>query len=444
MRRFRYTQTSRFFYAQLLRLAVPLMLLRLLWRSRRVPGYRARLFERLGFGLPEIPRDAAPLWIHAVSVGETLAIAPLIELLLARHPQTPLLVTSTTPTGAAQVARLFDGRVTQCWVPFDTPGAVRRCLDHFRPRGVVLVETEVWPTLIFEARERAAAVLLLNARLSARSARGYGRVGALASPTLAALDVIAAQHDADARRFRALGARLDAVQVVGSVKYDLDLDALKAQCNAIRDQLGPVLAQRRVWVVASTHPGEETQVLTAFRAWRAEDSRALLLLAPRHPERTEALLSEAVFDGLAWQRRSTHQALRSDTDVLLWDTLGELGAAMGLAEVVFVGGSLVPRGGHNPLEAAVWGAPVLTGPHVFNFEATYRALLRVGAAQTVVDGDGLTAGLLDLVQDQHGARARGDAGRRVMQDHRGALERQYALLLPYLAAEAVGAGGATK
>lgn len=444
MRRFRYAQTSHFFYAQLLRLAVPLMLLRLLWRSRRVSGYRARMLERMGYALPDRTPGGAPLWIHAVSVGETLAIAPMIELLLARHPEMPLLVTSTTPTGAAQVTRLFAGRVTQCWMPFDTPGAVRRCLKHFRPRGIVLVETELWPTLILGAADRNVPVLLLNARLSARSARGYGRVASLATPTVAALDVIAAQHNGDARRFRALGARESAVQVVGSVKYDLDLAALQLQRDTLREQLGPVLADRRVWVVASTHPGEESLVLAAFRRWQAQDSSALLLLAPRHPERTEALLSDTLLNGLHWQRRSAHQALSPDTQVLLWDTLGELGAATGLAELVFVGGSLVRRGGHNPLEAAVWGVPVLTGPHVFNFEATYRELLRVGAALKVSDEQALTEGLLGLVNAPEAAAGRGEAGRRVMLDHRGALERQYALLLPYLAVEAVGAGGATK
>ena len=254
----------------------------------------------------------------------------------------------------------------------------------------------------------------------------------LTVPALRNIGVIAAQHRSDARRFRAIGTRPDAVQVVGSVKYDLDLPGLLVRCSGIREQLGAVLGKRRLFLAASTHPGEEASVLAAFRQWAALEPEALLVLAPRHPERVRSLLAENLLSGLSYQRRSERAVLAPDTRVLLWDTLGELGAAMGLAEVVFIGGSLISHGGHNPLEASVWGVPVITGPNFFNFEATYQELLAADAAIAVADEEGLSAALLSLVRHPSTARRMGAAGRRVVDTHRGALTRQFALLKAYL------------
>jgi 3-deoxy-D-manno-octulosonic-acid transferase len=433
MRRLRYASLLAFSYTLIMRLAVPFLVLRLLWRSRGVAGYRRKWWLRLGWGLPRLDANRTrPIWIHAVSVGETLAVSSLIDMLLMRYPKVPILVTSTTPTGAAQVARLFGHRVDHSWMPFDTPGAVKRFLRHFQPRLVALVETEIWPNLLRESEARDIPVFLLNARMSARSARGYARVAPLAVPALRRIGVIAAQHRSDARRFRALGARRDGVQVVGSVKYDLDLPGLMARCSGIREQLGAELGHRRIFLAASTHPGEEEGVVTAFRQWAALEPEAVLVLAPRHPERVPGLLAGNLLAGLPFQRRSEKSALAAETRVLLWDTLGELGAAMGLAEVVFVGGSLIPHGGHNPLEASVWGAPVITGQHFFNFEATYRELLAADAAIAVDDEEGLAAALLSLVRHPATARRMGAAGRRVVDAHRGALTRQFKLLAAYL------------
>lgn len=420
-------------YTLILRLAVPFLLLGFIWWSRRVPGYADKLHWRLGLRLsPRSPRSPRPIWIHAVSVGETLAIAGLVDMLLSRHPGVPLLLTSTTPTGAQQVARLFGHRVEHSWLPIDTPGAMGRFFDHFQPRMVLLVETEIWPNLVREAQARRVPLQLLNARLSARSARAYGRLLPLIRPTLAAFDVIAAQSRADARRFRALGGRPAAVLVVGSVKYDLDVASLLVRCQQIREQLGQWVGQRRIIVAASTHAGEETQLLSAFRKLLAHYPDALLLLAPRHPERLAALAADGTLGDLPLQYRSAGGQLAEETRLLLWDTLGELGAVMGLAELVFVGGSLVPHGGHNPLEAAVWGIPVLTGPHHFNFTASYRELLSTGAAIEVADAEDLETQLTGLLASPGDARRRGAAGKQLIDAQRGAVVRQFELVNAWL------------
>ena len=421
-------------YSLAMRLLIPALLVRLWWRGRRHPGYRRSPLRRLGYyGHDRAEEDEARVWFHAVSVGETLAIAPLVEKLLAERADLRVLITSTTPTGAERVRDLFTDRVDADWAPFDTPGAVRRFLDHWRPSVAAFVETEIWPNAITLAAARGVPAVLLNARLSARSARGYARLSSLTRSVVCQLALIAAQTRADACRFRFLGARAARVVVSGSLKFEFDLNAVLAEGNAERARLG-VAPDRPVWLAASTHQDEETVVLEAFVQLQNKLPRARLILAPRHPERTPDILALPAARCCRLRRYSDSAEWSEDDDVLLVDSLGKLGVLTGCADLVFVGGSLVPRGGHNPLEAAAWGISVLTGPHVFNFAQVYQQLIRAGGAQ-MISRETLAGEVLRILGSEEGrkeARAQGLRAQRYLEAKRGALLRQWDLLKPYL------------
>jgi len=421
------------FYTLCIRLAVPVLLLRLLWRSRRNPAYRYKLFERLGYRLLNKPESRASegdqwIWVHAVSVGETLAVAPLIEKLLNADPKRQVVVTSTTPTGRAQVERLFDKRVSCCWVPFDTPGSVARFLAHWRPSLTVLVETEIWPNIVLQCKRQKIPVMLANARLSSRSARGYARAGLLAKPVIASLTLIACQQKADARRFIALGADSHKTLVTGSVKFDIARSRVIRQRDSLLEQLA-MSSDRLIFLAGSTHHGEEELVVAAFTQLRKNVPSALLVLAPRHPERTASITRSILAPSpFHWLLRSTGQVVSADTDILVLDTLGELAALTAAADVSFIGGSLVPHGGHNPLEAAAFGVPVITGPHTFNFLQIFRALGRAGGAIEVIDAETLGQSVTELLTQEVYRREVGSAASRYVEENQGALVRQHALI----------------
>ena len=421
------------FYTLCIRLAVPVLLLRLLWRSRRNPAYRYKLFERLGYRLLNKPESRASegdqwIWVHAVSVGETLAVAPLIEKLLNADPKRQVVVTSTTPTGRAQVERLFDKRVSCCWVPFDTPGSVARFLAHWRPSLTVLVETEIWPNIVLQCKRHKIPVMLANARLSSRSARGYARAGLLAKPVIASLALIACQQKADARRFIALGADSHKTLVTGSMKFDIARSRVIRQRDSLLEQLA-MGSDRLIFLAGSTHHGEEELVVAAFTQLRKNVPSALLVLAPRHPERTASITRSILAPSpFHWLLRSTGQVVSADTDILVLDTLGELAALTAAADVSFIGGSLVPHGGHNPLEAAAFGVPVITGPHTFNFLQIFRALGRAGGAIEVIDAETLGQSVTELLTQEVYRREVGNAASRYVEENQGALVRQHALI----------------
>ncbi|MGE5155509.1 MAG: lipid IV(A) 3-deoxy-D-manno-octulosonic acid transferase [Bdellovibrio bacteriovorus] len=414
-------------YTLLLRLLLPLALARLLWRSLSAPAYRRRIGERLALArsLPE----TADVWVHAVSVGEVQAAATLISHLLTRDPPLRVLVTTTTPTGAGRVTDLFGAAVTHRYTPFDLPGMVGRLLDRVRPRLILVMETEIWPNTLAEAERRRIPVVLANARLSARSARGYGRLQPLTRETLNRFDRIAAQGQADARRFLELGAAPQRVEVTGSIKFDQRLPAsLQEQSEALRR----TWEGRPVWVAASTHEGEEEPVLEAHRRVRAQVPNALLVLVPRHPERFDRVADLVTRAGFTLVRRSSRGSCATDTTVLLGDTMGELPVFLAAADAAFIGGSLVPVGGHNPLEASAVGVPVATGPQVFNFAAIVELLVSEDAAVLVQDAAGL-ADLMTRWLTDAAERARvGESGRRVVEQNRGALGRLIALIEPCL------------
>ena len=376
-------------------------------------------------------------------------MAPLLERLLADRPDLTVLVTSTTPTGAEQVQQKFAGRVDWCWAPFDTPGAVKRFLEHWHPTLGALVETEIWPNLLTHAAARGVPMVLLNARLSQRSASGYARVAGLTRQTLGHLAGVAAQTESDASRLRELGAADEAVIVTGSLKFALDRSALRQANEQERLQFGPGAFDRPVWLAASTHPGEEAPVLEAFAQLKAEQPNALLMLAPRHPDRVPGILAMPAMRRYQVARHSAFQvnsdatpdaggttgsSLTLEDDVLVVDTLGRLGALTGCADAVFVGGSLVPHGGHNPLEAAAWCLPILSGPHNFNFASIYRDLLDAHAA-VEVDADTLSTALLDCLgqqADTEQVTAMGERAGAYQSAQEGVVERQWAVLAAHL------------
>lgn len=405
-------------YTLLLRLVLPIVLARLYWRGVKVPAYRRRVGERLVLG-QHTPRTG--VWIHAVSVGEVQAAELLIRHLLARQPLQRILVTTTTPTGAARVLDLFGDAVLHRYTPFDLPSILERFLDQARPRLAIVMETEIWPNTLKVCARRGIPVILANARLSERSARGYAQIAGLIRPTLARFSMIAAQTDADAQRFIALGADPQRVQVTGSIKFDLRQSAsLVAQTQEIRRVWGE---RRTVWVAASTHEGEEGPLLEAHRRVLARIPNALLVLVPRHPERFDRVAALVARQGLSLVRRSRHEVCRDDTTVFLGDTMGELPVFLAAGDAAFIGGSLVPTGGHNPLEAAAAGVPVATGPHTFNFAAMMNLLVSEGAAVRIEDQDTLANLMAEWLANAD-LRARiGERGRSVVERNRGALGR---------------------
>jgi 3-deoxy-D-manno-octulosonic-acid transferase len=406
-------------YTLLWVIALPLALARLLWRSRRVPSYRERWEERLGRFAP--PPQTGGVWVHAVSVGEVQAAQPLVRRLLANPAALPLTVTTTTPTGSARVAELFGDQVFHVYFPFDLPWAVDGFLDRVQPRLLVLVETEIWPNLLGACARRGIPTLLANGRLSARSAAGYARLGSFTRETFAAIGGVAAQSAADAERFVALGAPLGRVRVTGSMKFDQRLRrSVAEQSEVLRREWG---ADRPVWVAASTHEGEDEQVLAAHAQVREALPDALLVLVPRHPERFDRVAGLVRRRGLPLVRRTERATVGPDTAVFLGDTMGELSMFFGAADAAFVGGSLVDIGGHNVLEPAALGLPVAFGPHMHNFAAIAGMLLDAEAALQVRNAAALAQLMTRWLGDASLRTRLGENGRKVVESNRGALDR---------------------
>jgi len=395
--------------------------LRLAWRGRRQAASLRHLGERLG--LPRRPPTAPLIWLHAVSVGETRAAAGLIRELLARHPRHHLLLTHMTPTGWASGEELFgkEARVSRAYLPYDLPWAVAGFLRRSRPALGLIMETEVWPNLFAACARAGVPVMLVNARLSARSAKGYGRIGGLAREALASLSLVGAQTPEDAARLTALGARR--VEVTGNIKFDATPpEALLTLGEEFRKRA----AGRPILLAASTREGEEAPILDAFAA--GAGSEALLLLVPRHPQRFDEVARLAEVRGLALQRRSEAEPLRAATRVWLGDSMGEMFAYYRAAAVAMVGGSWLPFGGQNLIEACAVGCPVVVGPHTFNFGLVAEEACRRGAAlraQSVAEG---MAAALALFDDAARRETMGQAGRDFVAAHRGATERTLRLI----------------
>lgn len=417
----------RWLYTLLLYLLLPLVLLRLYLRGRKAPAYRQRWRERLGASAPSSKLPQQPIWLHAVSVGETLAAQPLVAAIRQQWPNRPLLITTMTPTGSERVQALWGAAVFHVYAPYDYPHAISRFLNAWQPAALVIMETELWPNTLAAAKARAIPVLLANARLSEKSAKGYARAGGLTRSLMHSLSMVAAQDQATAIRFKNLGLPAEKVSVTGSVKFDLSLpDDLTEQAKKLLNQWR--LQEREIWVAASTHDGEDQQVLKAHRLLLQSSPDALLILVPRHPERFQQVANVVAQHSFEMSRRSQQQTVDPQTQVLLADTMGELLLWLAMADVAFVGGSLVPVGGHNTLEPLALSVPTLTGPHYMNFQVINDALIKAGALAVVQNSDELADAVLQLLNDTALVQQRRQAAEQVMTANRGAVQRQLSLL----------------
>jgi 3-deoxy-D-manno-octulosonic-acid transferase len=415
-------------YSLLWYLLLPVIMLRLWWRGRRAPGYRRRWGERLGY----VSAHQAPacIWVHAVSVGEVQAAVPIVRALRSGYADRPLVLTTVTATGSERVRQALGDEVIHTYAPYDLPAAVQRFIRAMRPRLLLLMETELWPNLIRACRECAIPVIVVNARMSPASARRYRLLGPMMREMLGGLELIAAQSSLDAERFLSLGATPARVQVTGNVKFDLRLPpSLLEQAQFMRLQWG---ADRAVWVAASTHEREEELVLDAFAQVRQHLPHSLLVLVPRHPERFDRVEALCRRRGHSVVRRTSHAPCGPETAIFLGDSMGELPMFYAAADIAFVGGSLVPAGGHNLVEPGACGIPVLFGPHVFNFQEIAGMFLQAGGAVQVPDAEALADTLTVYLQDATLRVEVGERARSLVDANRGALGRLMGILEPYL------------
>jgi 3-deoxy-D-manno-octulosonic-acid transferase len=413
----------RHLYTWLFYLLLPLIFLRLLWRSRHSHAYRERWGERLGF----VPRSLDRcLWVHAASVGETIAAVPLIKALLARYPGLPVVVTNMTITGAAATQKAFGDQVVQVYVPYDVPAAIRRFIRRVKPVMVLILETELWPNTFAICQEQQIPVVVANARLSAKSAQGYARVAAVTRPLLQSVRAMAVQTAMEAERFVTLGLPRERLVVTGNIKFDIDIPADLAQHRAeLRSALGD---DRLIWIAASTHATEEEIILAAHQRILAVFPNALLILVPRHPERFDAVSQLVQQQHFSVVRRTQNVPCAATTQVYLADTMGEMLLMYAVADVAFIAGSFAPIGGHNMLEAAVQGKPILSGPALFNFADISTALVAADGMVVVQDAAELSATVIRFFQDAATRLQCGERARQFVDANRGALGKQLQLI----------------
>jgi 3-deoxy-D-manno-octulosonic-acid transferase len=417
-------------YSALHYLALPYIFLRLVWRGHRDPGYWERWGERFG-RVPSLSGDEQTLWIHAVSVGEVQAAVPLVRALRSQGRDLRIVVTTTTPTGRERVRQALGNSVVHRYTPYDLPGAVRRFLGRIRPHLVIIMETELWPNILHQCSRRGVPVLLANARLSEQSAASYRRVAATTRRMLAGITCIAAQTRQDAARLISLGANPDRVHVTGNTKFDVHLPAsLGEEAQVLRRCFG---VDRGVWIAASTHEGEEQQVLQAFGEVLNALPDSLLVLVPRHPERSQSVAALAKRLGHASVMRSESPTTCVGAGVFIGDTMGELPLFYAASDVAFVGGSLVREGGHNMLEPAALGIPVLFGPHVHDVAEISERLREAGAGRRVEDRHALAAAVVEYMHDANLRHVAGQRGREFVEQNRGALDLVMALVDELLA-----------
>ena len=415
---------KRHLYTLLLWLLLPYILFHLLWRGRKQPAYLQHVGERFGF-YPTKP--SAPLiWLHAVSVGETRAAVPLIRLLQQRYPRHKILLSHMTPTGRETGELLFGGSVLRCYLPYDYPFAIRAFLAHYRPTIGLLMETEIWFNLIHGCQQSGVPLLLVNGRMSEKSARKYHRFAGLTQESLHALAAVAAQTETDARRLTALGA--PAVEITGNLKFDIEPPPAAAElAQKLRSLFGE---SRPVFLAASTREGEEVLLLDALAKAAIPD--LLTVIVPRHPQRFDQVAALLAQRGLRFQRRSAGEPVAKETQVVLGDSMGELFAYYQASDLAFIGGSLLPFGGQNLIEAASVGTPVLIGPHTYNFEEAARLALESGAALRVQETNELVGEVKILLQDRSRLVAMGQAGIDFAKRHQGAAQKTMSLLEPLL------------
>lgn len=416
-----------YLYRVILYLFLPVVVVKLLLRACQNRQYFNRIFQRFGWRL-DIPCEFTKgIWIHAVSVGETNAAAPLVKYLQESYPDKPLVITTMTPTGKERVERAFGNSVRHCYLPYDYPGAVKRFLNAARPELAMVMETEIWPNYIDLCHRRDIPMIYTNVRMSARSFDGYKRFKALFRPVFAKIDQFAVQSLPDSERLIQLGANPDSVHTTGSIKFEIDMPASIFEASqSVRRNIG---WNRPVWVAGSTHEGEESQVLDAFLSARKDCPELLLVLVPRHPERFSAVYRLCTRFGCNTQLRTQAQGeVSADVDVYMVDTMGELALFIAASDISYIGGSLVPTGGHNVLEACAAGVPVLFGPHMFNFQEISNLVLNREAGIQVMNSEELAEVVVKLIMDPVLRDQYGVNGKALIEENKGALEKIKALI----------------
>ena len=413
----------RWFYTAVFVLVLPLLLLRLLQRSRKDKGYRQRMGQRLAFGLPRLSQPS--IWFHAVSVGEVIASAPLVRALMDALPNYTFVLTATTATGSREIQRLYGETVRHYYMPFDLPWVVTRFIQRLAVRVIVVMETEIWPNLVCTADRLSVPLLLANGRLSPQSFRSYARIRWLMAPLLSRYHQVMVRDETDAAYFSALGVSPEQLRVAGNIKYDIEINAeVRLAADTLRSQWGG----RPTWIAASTHAGEEAVVLAAHQRVLAIYPTALLILVPRHLARFDAVAKLVTATGLSLARRSMAD-LPQTAAVYLGDTMGEMLPLMGAADVVMMGGSLVNVGGHNFAEPAALGKPLLSGPILHNFVALTALLQAADALQLVENETDIAESVISLFADAERAAGYATRAKQVIEQNRGAVVRHVAQLM---------------
>jgi 3-deoxy-D-manno-octulosonic-acid transferase len=414
----------RAFYSCLFYLLIPFVLLRLLWRGIKAPAYRYRWRERFAFYNKKYPQGV--IWFHAVSVGEAEALFPLVRQIQKQHPDAKLLITTTTPTGSARVKAVMQDTVAHVYLPYDVPDAVNRFMQCFKPKLAVIMETEIWPNLFLYCGKNGIPLYIINARLSEKSSRGYQKIPSLVYPALAAVNLIAAQTQDDANRFIAIGADNEKVKTLGNIKFDVEIPkSIIAQGLQIKADL---FSGRFVWLIASTHKDEEALFLEIYKEIKQTIPELLLVIVPRHPERFADVKKLCEQLQLAVVMRTAGDRVYPETDVYLVDTMGELKMLYAASDVAFVGGSMVPRGGHNILEAAAVGVPVMFGPYMHNFKEIARGVLSYNGAIQCQNKDELVNAILTLNEQPAYREALAEKGMEFVRQNQGAIARICAIL----------------
>ena len=411
-------------YSAIFYLLTPFILLRLLWRSIKAPDYRLRWRERFACYDKSYPQNV--IWFHAVSVGEAEAVFPLVRHLQTQFPQAKFLITTTTPTGSARVRAVLGQTVEHVYLPYDLPIIIRRFMRCFKPMLAVIMETEIWPNLFSACGENNIPLYVINARLSEKSACGYLKLPSLIHPVLANIKQVAAQTQEDANRFIAIGAKPEQVAVVGNIKFDLEIpEEIIEEGQQLK---ASVFNQRFVWLVASTHNGEEQTFMDIYKELKPTIPELLLLIVPRHPERFTEVGELCGQNKLAVVTRTSKQPCKPNTDVYLADTMGELKMLYATADIAFIGGSMVPVGGHNLLEAAAIGVPVLFGPYMANFKEIADKVLSHNAAIQCQDNAAIVKAIQALYSDSNYRNLLITKGKAFVQTNRGAIEKLCVML----------------
>ncbi|MCF6776646.1 lipid IV(A) 3-deoxy-D-manno-octulosonic acid transferase [Thiotrichales bacterium 19X7-9] len=412
----------RLFYNLLFIIALPFIFLKNLWRSRLSPGYRKRNLERLGFSPLQLDK---PIWIHSVSMGETLAIAPLVKKLLHKYPNKQFLITTMSVTGSEQVTKIYHDfpQVNHCYLPYDISFCLNIFLKRTKPQCLIIMETELWPNLLYLCDKHNIPVMLTNARLSEKSATGYQKISKLTKKMLNQLSIVAVQNKTDGTRFLKLGLEDKKLQITGSLKYDIQISQeMESQGLALKHTFN----NRPVWIAASTHPGEDEVIIQAHKNILNKIPNALLIHVPRHPERFDTVY-DLLNKAFKTARRSKNEPILEQTQAYLGDTMGEMMCLLKASDIAFIGGSLIKRGGHNTLEPAALVLPVLSGPHTFNFAEITQTLLDANALIIVEDIQSLTNHLLNLFQNQSQRNTLGANAYHVVKSNQGALQHQFDL-----------------